>query len=250
MWGTLPYVTKQDLHTIMRDLPEHSVPGRSGFICQVPTAARVCAVPLSETKSHLKHLTADMSKEQLNNVCSKYKNLPDAYYGGDSAKFVTPDRLEGNLVEASKQAGIPSTAGLWEWYSGSSSLSKKAKKLEVRHHPPIDYRYGWNLSDVSHQLQLLRSLLTYGTDCLLASPNCAPWGNDSRSASEEQRSARRAHETSTLTFLTIACFFQVLLGRKYIIENSAYSDIFEKSPLQGLRDLPHHLVVPLKVVTF
>ena len=56
---------------------------------------------MSETKSHLKHLTADMSKEQLNNVCSKYKNLPDAYYGGDSAKFVTPDRLEENLVAAS-----------------------------------------------------------------------------------------------------------------------------------------------------
>ena len=118
---------------------------RSGQHLQVPTAACVCAIPMSEARSHLKHLSADMSKEQLSNASSKYKNLPDAYYGEDSEKFVTPDRLEDHLVDASSQAGTPSTVKLWEWYNGSSSLTKKANKAEVSHHPPIDYRYGWNL---------------------------------------------------------------------------------------------------------
>ena len=111
--------------------------------------------------------------------------------------------------------------------------------------PPliIDYRYGWNLSKVAHQLQLFFSLLKFGTDCLFAAPNCAPWGNDSRAVSEAQRVERRASETSTLQFLAVACIFQFLLGRKYIIENSAYSDIFDKSALAGLRDLPHFLAL-------
>ena len=114
---------------------------------------------------------------------------------------------------------------------------------EDPHFPPIDYRYGWNLSKAAHQLQLLWSLLRFGTDCLFAAPNCAPWGNDSRATPEAQRAVRRACETSTLTFLTVACIFQVLLDRKYIIENSAHSDIFDKSPLKGLRDLPYHLAL-------
>jgi hypothetical protein len=204
----------------------------------------VCGpVPMSETRSNLKHLSADMSKEQLRNVSSKYKHLPDAYYGGDSEELVTPDRLEDHLVAASREVDKSPTVKPWEWYSGSSSSTTKARATEVSHNPPIDYRYGWNLSKVAHQLQLLSSLLSYGTDCLFASPDCAPWGNDSRSSSEAQRSQRRACETSTLKFLATACFFQILLGRKYIIENSAHSDIFEKSPLRGLRDLPYHLAL-------
>jgi len=132
---------------------------------------------------------------------------------------------------------------LWEWYSGSSSLSSYAKNSEVPHHPPIDYRYGWNLPKSEHQLKLLQGLLTQGTDCLFASPNCAPWGNDSRAVTEEKRQERRSVETPTLEFLAVACIIQILLGRKYIIENSAYSDIFAKSPLQVLRELPFFLAL-------
>ena len=244
MWGTLPYISKAALHAVIRDLPEHSTPGRSGKTVQTPTAARVCStVSMSETRSQLKHLSADMSKAQLNHTCSKYKQLPDAYYGGDAEHFVTPDRLEKHLDEASDKDDRPLTVKLWEWYSGSSSLTKKAKTDGISHHPPIDYRYGWNLSKVAHQLQLLYTLIKFGTDCLFASPNCAPWGNDSRAVSEVLRVERRASETSTLQFLTVACIFQFLLGRKYIIENSAYSDIFDKSALAGLRDLPHFLAL-------
>ena len=155
-------------------------------------------------------------------MCSKYGSLPDVYYGGDVAQVVGPDKLEEHL-SGDKSA---STVELWEWYSGSANLSKNAKKSVIPHHPPIDYRYGWNLSKGEHQLLLLKSLLKQGTDCLFASPNCAPWGQDSRAVSEQKREERRGKETSTLAFLAVACIFQTLLDRKYIIENSAYSDIF------------------------
>ena len=42
-------------------------------------------------------------------------------------------------------------------------------------------------------------------------------------------------------FLAVCCFIQHLRGLTYLLENSAFSDIFLKSPLAVLRDLPHHV---------
>ena len=99
------------------------------------------------------------------------------------------------------------------------------------HLPPLDYRYGWNLSKHQHEVIALDTLLGVGVSCLFAAPNCAPWGNNSRSAPEAQRTERRAYEIPTLQFLAVACLFQVLLGRQYIIESCAYPDIFIESRL-------------------
>ena len=90
---------------------------------------------------------------------------------------------------------------------------------------------------------LLDQLLTQKVDCLFASPNCSPWGNSSRASSQEYRETKRGEETATLTFLAVACIFQFLLDRQYLIENSAYSDIFAKSPLKVLRELPYFMAL-------
>ena len=58
MWGSLPYIMKDDLQRLIDDLPEEAVPGRSGRQAQEPTAARVCrnlCTP-AQTREHLKHL--------------------------------------------------------------------------------------------------------------------------------------------------------------------------------------------------
>ena len=177
MWGSLPYITKEDLKHIIADLPDHTVPGRSGFLVQVPAAARVCrnTVPMSEIRSSLQHLKPVMQRPQFNQVLSKYKNLPDVYYGGDTAAVVGPDKLDRHFAERSGPEAV-SPVKLWEWYSGSSSVSKNAKDSEIPHLPPIDYRHGWNSSKSEHQLTLLKSLVMQGTDCLFAPPSCAPWG--------------------------------------------------------------------------
>ena len=134
MWGTLPYILKDELQKVIDDLPDEVTPGRSGAQLQSPTAARACRnqVPMSETRAHLKHLREFMPKDQLNNVCSKYRNLPDAYYGGDSSLFISPDKfiLSDDVAAASRRK-------LWEWYSRSSSLSSWLNQHEIPHFPPI-----------------------------------------------------------------------------------------------------------------
>ena len=135
MWGTLPYIMKDDLQRVIDDLPEVSEPGRSGSNPQAPTAARVCrnlCTP-AQNRDHLRHLRPEVSKEKLNNICSKYKNLPDNYYGGETTKFVTPD----NFLDSKELGG--SQVKMWEWYSGSSSVSTYLRDHHVSHLPPIDY---------------------------------------------------------------------------------------------------------------
>ena len=78
---------------------------------------------------------------------------------------------------------------------------------------------------------------------LFASPNCAPWGNNSRCLPRDVKQQKREEETFTLRFLAAACFLQHLLSRKYILENSAYSDIFHDSPLGFLREFEFDLAL-------
>ena len=138
------------------------------------------------------------------------------------------------------------------------SFKQKIKIAEIPHHPPIGYRYGWNLAEREHQMTWTNCLLTQGVDCLFAPPNCAPCGNNSRASSEEYREKKRSEETLTLTLLAIACFFQVLLERKYLIENSGYSDIFWRVRWDSCvccRIFWHclinvHVVAPLKESSF
>jgi hypothetical protein len=190
-----------------------------------------------------------MTTEKLANLRSKYRNLPDNYYGGDTSKFTTPKHLqeygmppEPLLITDVFPKGAPAVK-IWEIYSGSAALSSSVSDHKVSHLPPIDYRYGWNLNKLEHQEILLDKLTSFGTQTLFASPNCAPWGNHIRGLPKEQLQEKRDYEKSTLTFLAFACFIQVLLNRKYIVENSGYSDIFSHSPLANLRDLVFHLAL-------
>ena len=189
MWGTLPYISKDDLQRIINDLPEDTERGRSGLQAQNPTAARVCkhiCTP-AQNRSHLKHLCVDMSKDKLNNVCSKYRNLPEEYYGGESSKFVSPSifakaapmyghvTVSGTVPGTADKPGGPQVK-MWEWYSGSASLSSYLRDNHVSHLPPIDYRYGWNLPKREHQVVLLDALLTVGVEALFASPSLCTLG--------------------------------------------------------------------------
>ena len=124
-----------------------------------------------------------MSKGQFNNVCSKYKHLPDNYYGGDSQHVITPEKFaREHFREQAAEDELTFTIQLsvkkqmWEWYCGSAALSTYFKHNNISHFPPIDYRYGWNISNSDHQLLLVKGMLSVGVDTLFASPNCAAWG--------------------------------------------------------------------------
>ena len=40
MWGSMPYITQNELNLLLSDLPEHHVSGRSGRPASPPKAAR------------------------------------------------------------------------------------------------------------------------------------------------------------------------------------------------------------------
>ena len=151
----------------------------------------------------MKHLEPDVGKNELNKIRSKYRNLPDNYYGGDSEKYLTPEKFPDMQTCRDKyvcQKHDPdnsypaSSVKMWEWYSGSAALSAYLAEVATTHLPPIDYRYGWNLSKHTHQQQLLDIQVTVGIDTLFAAPDCSPWGNNSRATPKELRDERRAEQ--------------------------------------------------------
>ena len=162
----------------------------------------------------MSHLKPEMSKEKMNNVCSKYKALPDEYFREHVEEFIGPAKFAKAAptfcLVADPSVRSPALCEpkvkIWELFSGSASLSNYVRSKQVSHLPPIDYRYGWNLADRNHQKLVLEALLTVGVSTLFASPNCAPWGANARSSPPEVRNAKRAEETITLQFLAVACF--------------------------------------------
>ena len=42
MWGSMPYMSKTDLHRVIEDLPEATELGRTGTCLEDPIVARVC----------------------------------------------------------------------------------------------------------------------------------------------------------------------------------------------------------------
>ena len=224
--GALPYILKNDLNLILNDLPEAQTVGRSGQPAEAPTVARASRTD-SLLRSQLHHLKDDFNKPQLQNVRSKYRNLPDLYYKDDPDKVITPERFEKWSTDL--EQGRESSRGLprlWELCSGSTALSARARQKGVSHLPPVDFRYGWNTGRIEDQILIMDVLLSSGVQTLFASPNCAPWGNHTRSLPRDILAAKRQLEEPSLQFLAAGCLAQVLQGRRYLVENSAHSDIF------------------------
>ena len=156
---------------------------------------------------------------------------------------IRPDQLGVSTVMQSLglARGVP--AQLWEWMSGSATLSSHARRQQLPHLPPLDHRYGYHLARIPVQMNVLYTLLMYGTQCVFASPTCSPWTGHSRSWSPEKRRVERLHQSLGLQFLTVCCIIQVVLGRDYIIEQPHNSDLFTQSEVQHLLDnvMPHHM---------
>ena len=124
----------------------------------------------------------------------------------------------------------------WEWFAGSGRFSAAARSRGIPHLPPQDLRWGNNLGFWVHQVTALWVLLVYPVDVLFGSPNCTPWSNNARQWPEEERQRQRNREGLTLQFLAVCCFIQMLLGRSYLLEQPAGSDMFESlalAPISG-----------------
>ena len=80
------------------------------------------------------------------------------------------------------------------------------------------------------------AVLGVGTEMLFVSPSCHPWGSNSRALEETERKEKRGREKKTFNFIAVCCFLQHVMGRKYVLENPAGSEIFSSgaSPLSVL----------------
>ena len=69
-----------------------------------------------------------------------------------------------DLIEKTSNEEIDTMAAaqMWDWFSGSASLSNYLKQEKISHLPPIDYHYGWKVSIREHQELLMDALLTVG----------------------------------------------------------------------------------------
>ena len=253
MWGSMPWVTKDELNQLLSDLPDHSVPGRSGKPAAQPTVARVA---LANTPD-LSHMVDHFPKEDVLRMRSKYRNLPDRYYNGDKEKFITPARFDekepqsstadvagsshcGDVTRSSRQR--PAIA-LWELCAGSSVLSAMAKKRGELHLPPIDMRFQWYTGRRFDQVLVLWGILFYSIKCLFASPNCALWGLMMSRIDKAVLNMRRNRERPSLKFLALCCMLQVWLGNSYLSVNSGASKIFNETDLQVLSRMGQHTMV-------
>ena len=67
VWGSMPYISKNELQLILQDLPEHNVEGRTGCPAGPPTAARVAlTVQPQVTRRQLQHLKGHVEKKDCN----------------------------------------------------------------------------------------------------------------------------------------------------------------------------------------
>ena len=131
----MPYVSKDDLHQILSDLPAADLNGRSGQPAPVPTAARVAIACVD-----LGHLKDCVSKEDIVKIRAKYRVLPDLYWEDKAEDVLTPARfadLGPGVVQQPKQTQL---AKLWELCSGSGALSARARERRMAHLPPVDLR--------------------------------------------------------------------------------------------------------------
>ena len=260
MWGGLPYITKEDCKRLFKELPNKDAPGRDGRQAVAITCSARVARAIPETtealRERLAHLQDEIGPKGIHKMITKYKCIPDQYHDKPE-DIITPtgfDSLVANRLEVDDGGSgcdmtcpfdVDSTPlyGLWEWCAGSAALSATARVAGVQHLPPVDYRFGWSLRRFGDQIRLLFGLLFLGTQMLFIAPNCSPWGNNSRALAPSARTAARQDELTMLTFVALCCFLQELLGRRYLLENPAGSDIFdsEESPLKHLRRATFHV---------
>jgi len=95
LWGTLPYIMKDDLNRILGDLPEIEVHGRSGQPARNPTAARVLRTHVASKmiRQQLHHLHEAYDKKRVQYIQTKYRKLPDQYYGEKLDEITTPSKF-------------------------------------------------------------------------------------------------------------------------------------------------------------
>ena len=159
-----------------------------------------------------------------------YRELPELFYQG--AAPVSPAAWTEWL------ASNPGSWTEWELCSGSGAFSMRSKQKGHRPGPPIDYRYGWDLSNPDHQ-SMVRAGIDHGKpEVLVIAADSRLWSWTGPRLQATERAAQQEAEHNYLAFLASLCDMQVKAGRSFVLENPAGSSIFTNSPWKSVLQLP------------
>ena len=197
-WGNLPYISRQSLQRLLKDLPSTDTQGRDGRTGDAVTSSARVARVVTQSKhirESLSHLNKDLTRREMNKVVYNYRCLPEEYYSGKQPisphKLSTwfegsdggPSAVAPNLGDMTSGSGVK----LCELCSGSSVLSARARAQGLIHLPPADFRYGWSLARFMDQVAILYCLFEAGVDVLFMSPSCSPWDANSRALQYDKK---------------------------------------------------------------
>ena len=104
---------------------------------------------------------------------------------------------------------------------------------------PVDYRYGWDISNPQHQHMLLEAQEYLRPDVVVVAPDCAPWSVSANRLTEEDREQVRESQSPTLAFVKTLLQRQHREGRGFILEQPWSSAMWKKSMMSQLQhELP------------
>ena len=96
MFYDLPYISKQGIKRLFKDLPNKEAPGRNGHMISPRAGKARAALTISpntqQLRDGLKHLQGEMDRKTITQMITKYKCIPEQYYK-DPSKYIGPDDI-------------------------------------------------------------------------------------------------------------------------------------------------------------
>ena len=170
----------------------------------------------------------------------RYRALPEEFYSKTGMKPVTPWNFR-KWMQKTKGKGLRWHA--WELFSGTGRLSLILLMAGLIVGFPVDYRYGWDLSNREHQQMLLEAQREFKPGVVHIAPDCGPWSVSSSSKDPDVRMQERLDARPSLEFTQKICEQQSLHHRGYNMEQPYGSALFQEdrpeNPLH-LQDIQDH----------
>ena len=158
-------------------------------------------------------------------------SIPECFYTKYRVPVITPNNVAMFIDSMSRFPAFKPV--LWTWFSGSSNLA--AHMCDAPYHcmclPPVDLRYGWDISLKSHQLLLLKLDDLFKPVCTTFEPRCKFWSIAGSKRDPSVTHSNRTLEQPMLSFVTK--YIQVIHNdrRLWWCENPKTSAIWTESPL-------------------
>ena len=162
----------------------------------------------------------------------QYKAIHEEFYNKSGYLPVSPE----NFHQWKQTAKAKKKAQFWEICSGSGRLSYIALLAGLTVAFPVDFRYGWDLGNASHQTMLLEAQSQLQPDTIMFSPSCGPWSTSANRLAPEDAERLRDEERRTLMFIKKLAKNQVDEGRGVLIENPWGSALWKKSVLSNIEN--------------